>query len=774
MKAIMVGLGSMLGLVSVTAQDLSQALELAKDNTPQIQAYLDWAATADDPEQLAAAEFLVTHMPPRDLASLDADFLKTNHQLAFRARSTFPWAKPVPFEVFCNDVLPYASLDETREPWRASFLKKATPIVAECKTTGEAAQALNREFFDLINVHYHTGRKRANQSPSESIKLGMATCTGLSIILVDACRAVGIPARIAGIASWPEKSGNHTWVEIWDDGSWHYTGADEYDEKGLNRAWFTHAAAKADPNAWQHAIWASSWRQTGDHFPMAWSPQNQSAAAVPVTRRYADTTSTAEATTGQVVYFRMFDTQGGQRITAKLKLKHAGKTRQLTTRSGRHDLNDMPSLTLPSGSTHTFSATHQGVTRTGTFAVPGGTNQTIEMYWDQLDGPTLIRANASFEKQWKAWLALPAEKREAAIPPAALTKKQATMVRRELWRDLSETAAETRKNELTERIVRAADKEMKYLERTFGEAENGKRSLWISLHGGGHAPARVNEQQWKNQIRLYEPEEGIVVAPRAPTDTWNMWHQAHIDHLLDRLIENYVLARGVDPNRVYLLGYSAGGDGLYQLAPRMADRLAAASMMAGHPNDASPLGLRNLPFRIFMGGKDAAHKRNQVAREWKEKLAALRQADPTGYPHEVTIYEELGHWMNGRDTEAIPWMAEHTRNPWPKQIVWNRHKKIHRRFYWLEVPKELIADPSTIRATIDGQSVRIQIDGDLEQLRLRLSDQLLDLDQPITVAVNDKPVFQGHVTRSVKAIYDSLQSRLDPASVATADLSLAW
>jgi predicted peptidase len=66
---------------------------------------------------------------------------------------------------------------------------------------------------------------------------------------------------------------------------------------------------------------------------------------------------------------------------------------------------------------------------------------------------------------------------------------------------------------------------------------------------------------------------------------------------------------------IYLLGYSAGGDGVYQLAPRMADRFAAASMMAGHPNDSTPAGLRNLPFALFMGGDDAAHNRNGVARE---------------------------------------------------------------------------------------------------------------------------------------------------------------
>ena len=63
---------------------------------------------------------------------------------------------------------------------------------------------------------------------------------------------------------------------------------------------------------------------------------------------------------------------------------------------------------------------------------------------------------------------------------------------------------------------------MRYLEKVFGDAPEGGRSLWISMHGGGGAPARVNDGQWKNQIKLYQPKEGIYVAPRAPTDTWNL------------------------------------------------------------------------------------------------------------------------------------------------------------------------------------------------------------------------------------------------------------
>ena len=68
----------------------------------------------------------------------------------------------------------------------------------------------------------------------------------------------------------------------------------------------------------------------------------------------------------------------------------------------------------------------------------------------------------------------------------------------------------------------------------------------------------------------------------------------------------------------------------------MADRFAAAAMMAGHPNETSPLGLRNIGFTIHMGENDTPYDRNKVAMEWKVKLKTLKENDVNGYPHFVT------------------------------------------------------------------------------------------------------------------------------------------
>jgi len=266
---------------------------------------------------------------------------------------------------------------------------------------------------------------------------------------------------------------------------------------------------------------------------------------------------------------------------------------------------------------------------------------------------------------------------------------------------------------------------MRWLEKTTGEAPADGRSLWISMHGGGNAPAALNDQQWRNQFQLYDPAEGIYVAPRAPTDTWNLWHEAHIDPMFARLIEDYVALRGVNPDKVYLMGYSAGGDGVWQLAPRMADRFAAASMMAGHPNEASLLGLRNLPFAIFVGGADAGYDRNKVAAAKSAELDRLEKDDPGGYVHLSRIYENLPHWMNRRDAEALPWMARFKRSPWPKKIVWFQDDVVHDRFYWLKIPGDSGAKAGDqIVATVDGQTITLE--GRVPaRTELRLSDELL-------------------------------------------------
>lgn len=303
----------------------------------------------------------------------------------------------------------------------------------------------------------------------------------------------------------------------------------------------------------------------------------------------------------------------------------------------------------------------------------------------------------------------------------------------------------------------------------FGEKPADGRSLYISMHGGGNTRPEVNDKQWSNQQSLYTPKEGVYVAPRAPTNTWMLWHENHIDDLFDELIKTAIVMEDVNPDKVYLMGYSAGGDGTFQLAPRMADRWAAASMMAGHPGDAPILNLRNLPFAIFMGGQDAAYNRNGLAAEWGKQLDSLQKNDPEGYPHLVKIYPEDGHWMQRKDTIAIDWMAGYHRNANPDKVIWVQDDRLHDRFYWLGVPQEEAANGKKLVASVNKQTITIA-HSDYDTFYLYLNDGLVNLNKPVTVIFQGRQLFKGKVRRNQQLINKTAEL-LDEGKVAVGRLS---
>jgi len=376
----------------------------------------------------------------------------------------------------------------------------------------------------------------------------------------------------------------------------------------------------------------------------------------------------------------------------------------------------------------------------------------------------------------KVYLSTPSAQRktisEQPFSKVPITKQHSAQAANLLWADHAKRIRVERDKEMEDRVITLDDLKMRFIYKIYGDKPKNGRSLYISLHGGGGVPARANNSEWQNQKVLYQPEEGIYLVPRAPTDTWNLWHQKHIDPMLRRLIENLIVFEDVDPNRVYLNGYSAGGDGVYQLAPRMADSFAAASMMAGHPNETKPVGLRNLPFSLHVGEKDSSYNRNKVAAEWKAQLAQLAADDPKGYVHWAKLYEGKAHWMGGEDAAALPWMAKFTRNRYPDRIVWRQDDVTHNRFYWLAVIDDQKHNEFEVIARYDGQ--RFDIDkSDPTSLKILMNDEFVDLDQPVSVFVLGQERFSGRAARKIEVLARTLEERGDPTYMFSAEITVS-
>lgn len=355
---------------------------------------------------------------------------------------------------------------------------------------------------------------------------------------------------------------------------------------------------------------------------------------------------------------------------------------------------------------------------------------------------------------------------------------------------------------------------MRYEYRRIGSRPKTGYPLYIALHGGGGCPAHVNDGQWNHMKGLYagSVRNGIYLAPRGISNGPGLHAEANSFPMYDRLIENMILFEGVDPNRVYVLGFSAGGDGVYQISPRMADRFGAANMSGGHHNSVNPANLYNLPFLMQVGERDKAYGRNRATVNYSLRLDDLQRAHPDGYVHAVYVHAGRGHGFNDRggnqtifanpegwmhkndratksvDTNAIRWLSRHTRNPLPKKVVWELSTRANnrwrcdghpdgksfwlsaargRQFYWLDLTRGDMG--GTIVARIDKPTNTVIIDQPARWLRILLSGQMLDLSKPVNVKILDK---QCKVSRTpnLKTLVHTLADRGDPNYMFEADI----
>ena len=297
------------------------------------------------------------------------------------------------------------------------------------------------------------------------------------------------------------------------------------------------------------------------------------------------------------------------------------------------------------------------------------------------------------------------------------------------------TSDPVRKREVQEKVMTLAHKDgnkisMKYGMKVIGESKEDGYPLYIALHGGGQGDTPfINDQQWEHMGIYYADsiKDGIYINPRGIRDTWDCHGNPESYYFYDRLITNMIAFENVNPNKVYLMGFSAGGDGVYMISPKMPDRFAAVHMSAGHPNGISLINLFNTPIMLQVGINDDAYGRNKVTAEYDQYLEELSNRSGNNYKylrtpeyrHNCFIHIDKPHnfvdygtqkqrviadnslWLKESkvteklsDTNAVRFLEQFTRNPLPFHVVWDlscreKYRNGH-NYYWLSAPDNTI------------------------------------------------------------------------------------
>lgn len=364
---------------------------------------------------------------------------------------------------------------------------------------------------------------------------------------------------------------------------------------------------------------------------------------------------------------------------------------------------------------------------------------------------------------------------------------------------------ETRKKEVDDHAMTFGEATMKYGLQVKGEPDESGYALYIALHGGGQSDTPdMNNSQWVQMAGYYVDgvENGIYINPRGVRDTWDCHFNPESYPLYDRLIENMIAFYDVDPNRVYLTGFSAGGDGVYSIVSKMPDRFAAANMSAGHPNGVPLWNLYNMPLQLQVGENDTAYERNTVTAQYGQLLDEYQEELGGGYIHNTYVHQGKGHnfldnsssdqkvmadiaaWLESgsdtvveTDTNAIRFLDQYTRNPLPERVVWDLSQRADQRtgesFYWLQADRQLKEGRIIVSCDKETNSIQVEECSVSGEITFLLSNDMLDLFSPITV---NTPAGSNTVTVApdYDLLYETTLERGDPAYQFAAKISVTF
>lgn len=302
--------------------------------------------------------------------------------------------------------------------------------------------------------------------------------------------------------------------------------------------------------------------------------------------------------------------------------------------------------------------------------------------------------------------------------------------------------------------------------------------VFLYLHGSG-----PREHEWANGLRLakmFQDGPSMYIVPQIPQEgAWYRWWQRSKQWTWERILRILMSMPEVDKNRIYVFGISEGGYGSQRLASFYADYWAAAGPMAGgEPLINAPVeNLAHVPLSFLTGDKDFMFYRHLLTKTTGEKLDSMQRLFPNEYKHRVELIPDKGHSIDY--TPTTPWLAQHKRNAQPRHFIWENLEMDglkRNAFYNLQVLEETDAYRTRYEFTANADnSIDINVDGvkynatwkdphwgidmlfskDLTpaqhgNLRIFLSDQLVDLKKKVTVRINGKQVFCGKVKSSKK------------------------
>ena len=348
-------------------KQLECALEFAGDNRVELEKVLEHYRT--DPEKLEAARFLIRNMPGwysyegneldsihhllvgvcegrsiskreknkwnrisfdslskiYDAQVITAEYLIDNIDLAFEVWRKYPWNRNLPFDDFCELILPYRIADEPLSDWRKLYYEDYGTLLDSLYKGSDVIEASKiidgklRKLYYIYNTDFRVPHLNAVFLYHNRIGYCREACD----LTIYAMRACGIPVATDYFVYSPDYQHYHCWTMLRDTtGTFLQFGFNEFE---ASRDTLRHDGRKKG-NVYRYCFGMQADKNSGTSGNRQLSPVLKNRFVKDVTSEYFgsnDTTIPIQMSGEQYIYLGIFSPGGW--IPIDMALGNAGK-----------------------------------------------------------------------------------------------------------------------------------------------------------------------------------------------------------------------------------------------------------------------------------------------------------------------------------------------------------------------------------------------------------------------------------------------------------------
>ena len=171
-----------------------------------------------------------------DAQVITAEYLIANINRAFASWQSRPWNKTLPFEDFCECILPYRIGNEPLEKWWEAYGKRYAVLVDSVYQGTDVVEAAATVVTRLREEGfiYNWQMSLPHLGASFLLEHRVGTCVNACDLVVYVMRALGIPAAIDFYPYCSEVRNGHDWSAVRDTTGryWGFQFTDNFPERG--------------------------------------------------------------------------------------------------------------------------------------------------------------------------------------------------------------------------------------------------------------------------------------------------------------------------------------------------------------------------------------------------------------------------------------------------------------------------------------------------------------------------------------------------------------